>query len=153
VRAVNDVSLDVQRSKVLGIAGESGSGKSTLVYAMTRLLRAPGVISRRRQRETQPRQGREGNEHLGRPVKASEKELRKIRWSQVSIVLQSALSALNPVLRISKEFEEVFKTHRPGHEEGERRERAVELLSMVGSTRTAWSATPTNSPAGNASAS
>ena len=45
VRAVNAVSLDVHRSQVLGIAGESGSGKSTLVYGLTRLLRAPGVIS------------------------------------------------------------------------------------------------------------
>ena len=45
VRAVSDVSLNLRRSSVLGVAGESGSGKSTLVYAMTRLLRAPGVIS------------------------------------------------------------------------------------------------------------
>jgi peptide/nickel transport system ATP-binding protein len=65
-------------------------------------------------------------------LKANEKELRKIRWSQVSIVLQSALSALNPVLRISKEFEEILKTHRPGMTKHERHARAVELLSMVG---------------------
>ena len=44
VRAVDDVDVHIDRSKVLGIAGESGSGKSTLVYAITRLLRAPGVI-------------------------------------------------------------------------------------------------------------
>jgi len=45
VRAVDSVDVHIDRSKVLGIAGESGSGKSTLVYAITRLLRAPGVIT------------------------------------------------------------------------------------------------------------
>src|ERR1700723_1123812 len=45
VRAVDDVSFSLRRATVLGVAGESGSGKSTLVYGMTRLLRAPGIIS------------------------------------------------------------------------------------------------------------
>jgi len=131
VRAVNSVSLNVQRSKVLGIAGESGSGKSTLVYGLTRLLRAPGAIAGG---DVKLNLGKDeqGNEISVDLLKANEKELRKIRWSQVSIVLQSALSALNPVLRISKEFEEVLKTHRPGMKKHERRARAVELLSMVG---------------------
>jgi len=116
---------------VLGVAGESGSGKSTLVYAMTRLLRAPGVISA-------------GNVMLNVTddhgnalapvdlVRANEKELRAVRWSHVSIVLQSALSALNPVLRIGKEFDEVLKTHRPEMNKTQRRERAETLLTMVG---------------------
>jgi peptide/nickel transport system ATP-binding protein len=131
VRAVNQVSLDVHRSQILGIAGESGSGKSTLVYGLTRLLRAPGVIAGG---DVKLNLGKDeaGNEISVDLLKANEKELRKIRWSQVSIVLQSALSALNPVLRISKEFEEVLKTHRPGMSRVERRARAVELLSMVG---------------------
>jgi peptide/nickel transport system ATP-binding protein len=130
VRAVNDVTLKLRRSSVLGIAGESGSGKSTLVYAMTRLLRAPGVISG-------------GSVILNithddesasslNLVTASEKELRKIRWSHVSIVLQSALSALNPVLRIGSEFDEVLKTHRREMTKAQRRSRAVELLTLVG---------------------
>ena len=132
VRAVNDVTLHVRRSNVLGIAGESGSGKSTLVYAMTRLLRAPGVIS-----------GGDVILNFANPedekkftavnlVTANEKELRKIRWSHVSIVLQSALSALNPVLRVGREFDEVLKTHRSDLSKEQRRARAVELLSMVG---------------------
>ena len=45
VQAVHDVTLNLRRATVLGVAGESGSGKSTLVYALTRLLRPPGVIS------------------------------------------------------------------------------------------------------------
>lgn len=131
VRAVNAVSLDVHRSQVLGIAGESGSGKSTLVYGLTRLLRAPGVISGG---DVKLNLGKDdqGNEITVDLLKASQRELRKIRWSQVSIVLQSALNALNPVLRISKEFEEILKTHRPDMSKSERRARAVELLAMVG---------------------
>jgi len=133
VRAVNHVNLNVHRSQVLGIAGESGSGKSTLVYAITRLLRAPGIIT-----------GGEATLHLGERgtaqgddnvldlLAATQRELRKIRWSQVSIVLQSALNALDPVQRISSEFEEILKTHRRDMSRAERRVRAVELLGMVG---------------------
>ena len=130
VRAVSDVTLRLERSRVLGIAGESGSGKSTLVYAMTRLLRSPGLIS-----------GGEVILHVTDEagtvtpmnlVTATESELRKVRWSHVSIVLQSALSALNPVLRIGREFDEVLKTHRRHLTKAQRRARAVELLRMVG---------------------
>lgn len=129
VRAVDNVSFALERSKVLGIAGESGSGKSTLVYAMTRLLRAPGMISGGSVTLNLSTETGESTINL---VTASERELRKIRWSHVSIVLQSALSALNPVLRIGREFDEVLKTHRPEMTKTQRRERAVELLAMVG---------------------
>jgi peptide/nickel transport system ATP-binding protein len=131
VRAVNDVSFSLRRSTVLGVAGESGSGKSTLVYAMTRLLRAPGIISGGEVNLNVTASDGAKDEVLNL-VTASEKELRKIRWSHVSIVLQSALSALDPVRRVGREFDEVLKTHRPDMKKAERRERAVTLLTMVG---------------------
>ena len=133
VRAVNHVNLSVRRSRVLGVAGESGSGKSTLVYAVTRLLRSPGVIAGGRARLSydDPRTPDAPRRHLDL-VTATSGELRDIRWSQVSIVLQSALNALNPVLRIGREFDEVLKTHRPTMSRVQRRERARELLSLVG---------------------
>jgi peptide/nickel transport system ATP-binding protein len=130
VRAVDSVDVHIDRSKVLGIAGESGSGKSTLVYAITRLLRAPGVIA-----------GGEARFNLGPGddgervidlVRASEKELRSIRWSSISIVLQSALSALNPVVRVGVQFEQVLKTHRQEMSKRERRARSAELMELVG---------------------
>jgi peptide/nickel transport system ATP-binding protein len=130
VRAVNNVTLKLRRSSVLGIAGESGSGKSTLVYAMTRLLRAPGVISGGS--VTLNITNDDKSSSSLNLVTASEKDLRKIRWSHVSIVLQSALSALNPVLRIGSEFDEVLKTHRREMTKTQRRSRAVELLTLVG---------------------
>ena len=130
VRAVDSVDVHLDRSKVLGIAGESGSGKSTLVYAITRLLRAPGVIT-----------GGEARFNLGSDeegervidlVNASERELRSIRWSSISVVLQSALNALNPVLRVGKQFEQVLTTHRDDMSKVQRRARAAELLALVG---------------------
>jgi peptide/nickel transport system ATP-binding protein len=130
VRAVNDVTFELRRSKVLGVAGESGSGKSTLVYAMTRLLRAPGMIS-----------GGAVTFHLTNPgeedssvdlVNANEQQLRRIRWSHVSVVIQSALNALNPVYRVRRGFDQILKTHRPDMSRKDRHSRAVELLTMVG---------------------
>ena len=131
VRAVNDVTMHVNRSTVLGIAGESGSGKSTLVYAFTRLLRAPGVIAGG---AALFNLGAEGDavEHTIDLVTASERELRGVRWSNISIVLQSALSALNPVLRVETQFEQVLKTHRRDMSKSQRRERTIELLALVG---------------------
>ena len=130
VRAVDDVDVHLNRSKVLGIAGESGSGKSTLVYAITRLLRAPGVI---KGGEARFNLGSDDEgEHVIDLVNASERELRSVRWSSISIVLQSALSALNPVVRVGAQFEQVLKSHRKDMSKQQRRARAAELLAMVG---------------------
>ena len=130
VRAVDKVDVHIDRSKVLGIAGESGSGKSTLVYAITRLLRAPGVITGGEARFNLG--AGEGSERVIDLVNANEAELRGVRWSSISIVLQSALNALNPVLRVGKQFEQVLKTHRSDMSKHERRARAAELLALVG---------------------
>jgi peptide/nickel transport system ATP-binding protein len=131
VRAVNSVNLHLERSKVLGIAGESGSGKSTLVYGFTRLLRAPGVIAGGEALfNLGPSQ--DGSDDIIDLVTASEKELRSVRWSNISVVLQSALSALNPVLRVSTQFEQVLKTHRREMSKSDRRARTIELLALVG---------------------
>jgi peptide/nickel transport system ATP-binding protein len=133
VRAVNNVTLSVRRSRVLGIAGESGSGKSTLVYAVTRLLRSPGVIAGGNARLTfDDDTSSDTKRRTVDLMAATSRELRAIRWSQVSIVLQSALNALNPVLRISHEFDEVLRTHRPDMKKAQRRARAEELLGLVG---------------------
>ena len=129
VRAVDHVDVHIDRSKVLGIAGESGSGKSTLVHAITRLLRAPGVITGGEARFNLG--SNEDGERVIDLVTASERELRSLRWSSISIVLQSALSALNPVVRVGAQFEQVFKTHRHDMSKVERRARAAELLGLV----------------------
>ncbi|MBU6495181.1 MAG: ABC transporter ATP-binding protein [Acidobacteria bacterium] len=129
VRAVTDVTFSLGRSEVLGIAGESGSGKSTLVYGLTRLLRAPGVI---RSGKAILRVGEDSARRDIDLLEASERDLRSLRWRHVSVVLQSALSALDPVRRIGKEFDEVLRYHGQGKSRAERRSRAEELVTMVG---------------------
>ena len=127
VTAVADVSMRLRRGEVLGLAGESGSGKSTLVQAATRLLRPPGVITG----------GRVTFESADGPVDmlaADEHRLRKLRWSGISVVFQSAMNALNPVYRIGRQLTEVLRAHRPGMSAADRTARAKELLRMVGIT-------------------
>ena len=129
VRAVSDVNFTLGASRVIGVAGESGSGKSTLVYGLTRLLRAPGVISGGEVMFNFPSAG--GSESFDM-LNASEDDLRRVRWSHISIVLQSALSALNPLRRIGLEFDEVLRAHDKAMSKSDRRQRSVELLGLVG---------------------
>lgn len=129
VRAVSNVDFKLGTSRVLGVAGESGSGKSTLVYGLTRLLRSPGVISDGEVTFNFPSNG---NVESFDMLAASEADMRKVRWSHISVVLQSALSALNPLRRIESEFDEVLKTHGAKVSKATRKARSIELLSLVG---------------------
>ncbi len=120
VRALEHVSFDVRRGEVLGVVGESGSGKSTLAQALLRILPAPGVISGGSVRF-------EGQELLA----LSERELRAVRWRRISMVFQSALDALNPVLSIGAQLVDTLQAHQPQRAR-DARARAAQLLEQVG---------------------
>jgi peptide/nickel transport system permease protein len=126
VRAVNDVSLTLHRGEVLGIAGESGSGKSTLARAVTRLLRPPGMIVSGEMVYT-TRSGRDLD-----IAALADAELRKFRWEEISIVFQSAMNALNPILTLGAQIDDVLKAHRPAMRRVQRANRVHELLQLVG---------------------
>jgi peptide/nickel transport system permease protein len=129
VRAVEKLDLALRRGEVLGIAGESGSGKSTLVHAVARLLRPPAVIaSGGIVYHPAP-----GKDSVG-PVNVLDLEgeaLQRFRWREISIVFQSAMNALNPLLRVGAQLEDVLKAHRPEMDAAARRARAIELLELT----------------------
>ncbi|MFD7504609.1 ABC transporter ATP-binding protein [Streptomyces sp. NPDC059850] len=124
--AVRDVSFELRRGELLGIAGESGCGKSTLAYAVARMLAPPARLTGGRVTH-RDRTGAKTD------LLALEGEaLRAFRWSRLSVVFQSAMNALNPVTTVGRQFDDIFRAHRPGMRRPERYERARALLDMVG---------------------
>ncbi len=145
VHALTDVSISLARGQILGLAGESGSGKTTLGYAITRLLRPPAVITggtllyypttsgQDTSRNAIPQT--EMNAASGQPIDIlhlSPAQLRAFRWNTLAIVFQSAMNALNPVLTLGTQIEDVLRYHRPEMSREQRRARALELLKLVG---------------------
>ncbi len=123
VRAVDRVSLDLHKGEILGLAGESGSGKSTLAQAIMRILPPPAVIRGGSVRF-------EGQDLLD----LDEEGLRKVRWSRISMVFQSAMDALNPVLQVGAQIADTLCAHTRMNAE-QARVRAGELLEQVGIPR------------------
>ena len=120
VKALNDVSIHVKEGEVLGIVGESGSGKSVTAYSLMGLTAYPGKLIG----GTLEFNGHKINE-------MTEKEMRKIRGNEVSIIFQDPMTSLNPVYTIGNQIEEVILLH-TDKKKKEAHERAKELLTLVG---------------------
>ena len=119
VKAVNDVSFDVEKGKTLGIVGESGCGKSMTSLSIMRLIEKPGKI--------------EGGEILldGEDiVKMSEDEMRKIRGKKIAMIFQEPMTSLNPVFTIGQQLIEALLLHE-NMTKKEAKERAIEMLKLV----------------------
>jgi peptide/nickel transport system ATP-binding protein len=120
VHAVEDVSFSVQPAEFLGIVGESGCGKSTMLFGVAQLLSPPGEVTR----------GRvifRGKDM----VRLSSGELRHMRWRDYSVVMQSAMNALNPMKSIESQFKDALQAHERLSKE-QIRKRSGEVLELVG---------------------
>lgn len=119
-RAVDDVSFSLGAGERFGLVGESGSGKSTTILALMRMLRGGTVTG--------------GSMHLnGRDLLAvSDRDYRALRFAEMSLVPQGAMSSLNPVIRIGEQIGDIFDDHGVRHGRAERVRIIGELLSRVG---------------------
>ena len=120
VKALNDVSFSMKQGDVLGIVGESGSGKSVTAYSIMGLTADPGRII-----------GGEIHFNGHRIDQMSEKELRKIRGNEVSIIFQDPMTSLNPVYTIGNQINEVLLLH-THCTKAEATAKSIELLTLVG---------------------
>ncbi|MFA1819599.1 ABC transporter ATP-binding protein [Virgibacillus oceani] len=120
LKAVQNVNFSLNKKESLGFVGESGCGKSTLAYALLNLLEKNGRIS-------------DGKININNKdlVKSTDKEIRSIRWKEIAMIFQNAMTALNPVQKIGvqiinalMEHEKVSKKHAT--------ERAKEIFNKVG---------------------
>jgi oligopeptide/dipeptide ABC transporter ATP-binding protein len=119
-RVLDGVDMDIEREEILGIVGESGSGKSMFASALLDAVVDPGVLSG--EITYYPEQGQ--------PIdllNLSKDELRSVRWEEIAMVFQGAMSSWNPTLSIKGHFEETLDAHNADYDEG--MARARELLS------------------------
>ncbi|MGI6050512.1 MAG: ABC transporter ATP-binding protein [Acetivibrionales bacterium] len=120
VKALNDVSIQMNEGDVLGIVGESGSGKSVTAYSIMGLTDRAGRLVGGTI---------EFNGH--RIHEMTEKEMQDIRGNEVSIIFQDPMTSLNPVYTIGNQIREVIMLH-TNKTKQEAQERAIELLTLVG---------------------
>lgn len=119
LKAVDDVSFDLNYGEALGLVGESGCGKTTSALSICRLLPKEGKVC--------------GGEVLleGRDIaKLSDEEIRHHRWKDISVIFQGAMNALNPVMSIGEQIAEAMVLHE-GLEKPEALTKAGDLLELV----------------------
>jgi peptide/nickel transport system ATP-binding protein len=120
VRAVDSVSFDLDPGEFIGVVGESGCGKSTLLFAIAQLLVPPAAVT--------------GGSVVFRGqsmVGLTDRQLASVRWKDLSVVMQSAMNALNPVKSIGAQFSDAMRAHGVTSRE-QVAGRSAEVLRMVG---------------------
>lgn len=123
VEALNGVNLSLKKGQTLGLVGETGAGKTTLAKSIMRLIpNPPGKV-------LEGEINFEGQDLL----KISEKEMRKIRGAEISMIFQDPMTSLNPVMTVGEQIEEVLRAH--GKNPKEAIEGACEMLETVGIPR------------------
>ena len=121
VHALERVSFHLNRQETLGLAGETGCGKSVTARAILRLIDPPGRIEK-------------GTVHFeGRNLlEAEEAEMRRIRGSQISMIMQEPKISINPVIHVGKQIAETLLIHDKSLNGRTARKQAVDMLAQVG---------------------
>jgi oligopeptide transport system ATP-binding protein len=123
VKAVGGISYDLDYGEVMGIVGESGSGKSVEAYSIMGILESPGRV-------TGGSVSFEGQDLFS----FSPRDMEKIRGSRISMIFQNPMESLNPVYTIGNQLMGVYRQHNPAVSQAQARERALEMLRLVGIT-------------------
>lgn len=121
VYAVNGISFQMKKGTTLGLVGETGAGKTTIARSILKILPVPPAVVR---------QGEillEGKDIL----KMTDKEVRDVRGNKISMIFQDPMTALNPVMTVGRQIEEVIESHENVNK-AEAKRRAEEMLELVG---------------------
>ena len=118
--SVNSLSFDLEKGETLCLHGNSGCGKSTVVWTIMGRIRSMGGIA----------SGNIMYEGLDL-VTCTEKQWREIRWKKLALVPQSSMNSFNPIYTIGKTLDEMYRIHMPNLSKQEKKERKLQLMSMV----------------------
>lgn len=121
VYAVNDVSFSMEKGETLGLVGETGAGKTTIARSILGILQVPPAVVKSGEILL------DGEDLL----KLSEKEMHHVRGNRITMIFQDPMTALNPVMTVGRQIEEVIELHE-NLSRAEAKKRAEEMLEMVG---------------------
>ena len=147
VKAVNGVSYDVPKNKVVGVVGESGCGKSVTSMSVMRLIQGPAgqivegsirfkAYDYQRNEKGEPVANADGSYAMEEKVydiaKMPIHEIHRIRGKQIAMIFQEPMTSLNPVFTIGEQLDEVTLIHVPNATKEMAKEKSVEMLRLVG---------------------
>ena len=147
VKAVNGVSYDVPKNKVVGVVGESGCGKSVTSMSVMRLIQGPAgqivegsirfkAYDYKRDEKGNPVKGADGEMEMEEKIydiaKMPVREIHRIRGKQIAMIFQEPMTSLNPIFTIGEQLDEVTFIHTPGATKAMAKEKSEEMLRLVG---------------------
>jgi oligopeptide/dipeptide ABC transporter ATP-binding protein len=121
IRAVEGIDLDIEKGKCIAVVGESGCGKSVTSLAIMKLLNSPPALMRVDELQLDGEEMKDFSDH----------KMQEIRGKHISMIFQDAMTALNPVMTIGKQIDEVYLRHNPLTKK-QAREYTIRALELVG---------------------
>ena len=135
VRSVNKISLDIPKDSIVGLVGESGCGKIVTSLSVMQLVQAPQgqvVGGQIRFNSDELRRGKNGQDRCYDITKMPTLDMCRIRGKEISMIFQEPMTSLNPVFTVGYQIEEVFYLNKPDATKEEARQKAIDMLTLVG---------------------